>query len=108
VVIRPEFHTSHHGDDEMTIDELIEYLEDYREEIGGDAEVRLMTQQNWPMECTICGLASRAEIDEKIEDDAETDGASEDETKGDAEPVLYIVEGRQLGYGSKHAWDVAG
>ena len=34
----------------MTIDELIARLEDYRDEIGGDAEVRLMTQQNWPFE----------------------------------------------------------
>ena len=29
----------------MTIDELIERLEEYRDDIGGDAEVRLMTQQ---------------------------------------------------------------
>jgi hypothetical protein len=29
----------------MTIDELIERLQEYRDEIGGDAEVRLMTQQ---------------------------------------------------------------
>ena len=42
----------------MTIDELIQRLEDYRDEIGGDAEVRLMTQQNWPFENTIFGLAS--------------------------------------------------
>jgi hypothetical protein len=32
----------------MTIDELIERLEDYRDELGSDCEVRLMTQQNWP------------------------------------------------------------
>ncbi len=50
----------------MTIDELIARLEDYRDEIGGDAEVRLI-------------------------DDA----------------VLFIVEGQQLGYGTKRAWDVA-
>ena len=37
----------------MTIDELIARLEDYRDEIGGDAEVRLMTQQNWPFENSI-------------------------------------------------------
>ncbi len=45
----------------MTIDELIARLEDYRDEIGGDAEVRLMTQQNWPFENSIYGLASGAE-----------------------------------------------
>jgi hypothetical protein len=91
----------------MTIDELLEYVEHYRDEIGGDAEVRLMTQQNWPMEYTICGLASQDEMDEQIEDDGEEEEVPE-ETEGDAEPVLFIVEGRQLGYGSKRAWDVAG
>ena len=39
----------------MTIDELIERLEDYRDELGGDAEVRLMTQSNWPFENDIFG-----------------------------------------------------
>ena len=39
----------------MTIDELIGRLEDYRDEIGGDAEVRLMTQSNWPFENDIFG-----------------------------------------------------
>ena len=91
----------------MTIDDLIEYLEHYRDEIGGDAEVRLMTQPNWPLEYTICGLASQDEMDEQIEDDGEEEEASE-ETADDDEPVLYIVEGRQVGYGSKRTWDVAG
>ncbi len=34
----------------MNLDTLIEILNDYREEFGGDAEVRLMTQLNWPFE----------------------------------------------------------
>ena len=53
----------------MTIDELIARLEDYRDEIGGEAEVRLMTQQNWPFENAIIGLVSGAEINESDEDD---------------------------------------
>jgi hypothetical protein len=87
----------------MTIDELIARLEDYRDEIGGNAEVRLMTQQNWPFENTICGLASGVEIndfDEDDEDDGDDDDAAED-------AVLFIVEGKQLGYGTKRAWEVA-
>ena len=88
----------------MTIDELIARLEDYRDEIGGDAEVRLMTQQNWPFENTICGLASGLEINDFDEDDE--DGDDDDDATDDS--VLYIVEGRQLGYGTKRAWDVAG
>ena len=86
----------------MTIDELIERLEEYRDEIGGDAEVRLMTQQNWPFENTICGLASGQEINDAAEDpdDADDDGV-------EADAVLYIVEGQQLAYGTKRAWQVA-
>jgi hypothetical protein len=85
----------------MTVDELIEYLEGYRDEIGGDAEVRLMTQQNWPFENTIHGLASGAEINHADDDEDFQDQDVE------ADAVLYIVEGSQLGYGSKRAWEVA-
>ena len=89
----------------MTIDELIARLEDYRDEIGGNAQVRLMTQQNWPFENSIYGLASGAEIndyqdDEDGDDDDDSDDAAEDS-------VLFIVEGQQLGYGTKRAWEVA-
>ena len=88
----------------MTIDDLIERLECYRDEIGGDAEVRLMTQQNWPFENHIHGLASGAEINAPDEDDDED---YPDDADVEADAVLYIVEGSQLGYGSKRAWDVA-
>ena len=82
----------------MTIDELMERLEEYREELGGDTEVRLMTQQNWPFENMVAGLASGAEINER------EDGDDEDV---DDDRVVFIVEGQQLGYGSKRAWNVA-
>ena len=86
----------------MTIDELIERLEDYRDEIGGDAEVRLMTQQNWPFENGIFGLASGQEINDAAdEDDANDDGDV------DADQVVYICEGQQLCYGTKRAWEAA-
>ena len=88
----------------MTIDQLIERLEEYRDEIGGDAEVRLMTQQNWPFENTIYGLASGAEINDSEGDDDEDEGDDDDATE---DAVLYIVEGQQIGYGTKRAWDVA-
>lgn len=81
----------------MTIDELIERLEEYRDDLGGDTEVRLMTQQNWPFENAIAGLASRDEINDSLEGD-EPD---------DVEAVVFIVEGQQLGYGTKAAWEVA-
>ena len=86
----------------MTINELIERLEEYRDAIGGDAEVQLMTQQNWPFENTIFGLVSAEEINDACdEDDPNDDGDV------DTERVVYICEGQQLGYGTKRAWEVA-
>lgn len=94
----------------MTINELISMLEDYRDEIGGDAEVRLMTQQNWPFENSIHGLVSGNQINEATNEDEDEDEGDDDEYEGDVEDdgVLYIVEGRQLGYGTKLAWEVVG
>jgi hypothetical protein len=80
----------------MTIDELIERLEDYRDAMGGDAEVRLMTQEAWPFENTIAGVVSLDEIPGDPDD--------EPDSPGDGDDVVYILEGRQLGYGAKAAW----
>lgn len=75
----------------MTIEQLIERLEEYRDLHGGDTEVRLMTQQNWPFEYTITGMVSGEEMDDSDEDDG-------DDVESDG--VVYIVEGGQLGYGT--------
>ena len=82
----------------MTLNELIERLEEYRDLHGEDCEVRLMTQQNWPFENAITGLVSGAEIN---------DTDDEDDEDVDTDAVVYIVEGTQLGYGSKRAWEIA-
>ena len=82
----------------MTLNELIERLEEYRDLHGEDCEVRLMTQQNWPFENTITGLVSGAEINDRDDDDDDDD---------ETDAVVYIVEGQQLGYGSKRAWEAA-
>ena len=89
----------------MTLNDLIERLEEYRDLMGKDCEVRLMTQQNWPFENAITGLVSGAEIN-----DAEADDDDEGVNTGtdvETDAVVYIVEGEQLGYGSKRAWDAA-
>ncbi|MAD80990.1 MAG: hypothetical protein CMJ50_09145 [Planctomycetaceae bacterium] len=86
----------------MTINEMIERLEEYRDTIGGDAEIRLMTQSNWPFENDIFGLASGEEIN-----DAADDQEPNDDGDVDADQVIYICEGQQLCYGTKRAWDVA-
>jgi hypothetical protein len=86
----------------MTIDELIGRLEEYRDEIGGDTEVRLMTQSNWPFENDIFGLASGQEIN-----DAADEGDPNDDGDVEADQVVYICEGQQLCYGTKRAWEAA-
>lgn len=83
----------------MTIDELISRLEDYRDELGGDAEVRLMTQPNWPFENSVCGLVSGAELNDGDGEEVDADVADD--------VVVFIVDGGQLGYGSKRAWELA-
>ena len=85
----------------MTLDTLIEILTDYRDELGGDTEVRLMTQQQWPFENRICGLTSGQEVnDASDEEDYDSDDSDVAE-----DAVVYIVEGGQMGYGSKRAWE---
>ncbi len=86
----------------MTVDELIERLEEYRDSLGGDAKVLLMTQQQWPFENEICGIVSGQEINHSGDEDDRDDGDVEDEA------VVYIVEGGQLRYGTKRAWDILG
>ena len=82
----------------MNLDTLIEILNDYREEFGGDAEVRLMTQQNWPFENRVCGVTSGRDMNEADDDDEGDD----DQDVAD-ENIVYIVEGGQICYGSKRA-----
>ena len=53
----------------MNLDTLIVILNDYREELGGDVEVRLMTQQNWPFENRVCGVTSGQEMNDTDDDD---------------------------------------
>lgn len=84
----------------MRIQDLIEQLEDYKSEHGADAEVRLMTQQNWPFENGVYGLCDSSELEEEEEED-------EDRNEDESKPIIYIVEGRQICYGNKNAWDAA-
>lgn len=96
----------------MTIDELISILEDYKEDgLDGDTEVRLMVQQGWPFENSIHGLCSSIQINEEAEQrrrDRDGDDYNPDDYDAeidDDEPVLFIVDGGQLGYGSEIAWN---
>ncbi len=65
-----------------------------------------MTQQQWPFENRICGLVSGQEMkDASDEADDEDDEGESDESDEAEDAVLYIVEGGQIGYGSKRAWE---
>ncbi len=86
----------------MTVGELIEMLE----EQDPDAEVRLQEQPTYPFEYDIAGITSSKEIVRAQAD--EMDGEKADEAEAAAEDddeIIYLLEGTQLGYGSREAWN---
>ncbi|WP_223643764.1 hypothetical protein [Corallococcus sp. EGB] len=89
----------------MKVSELIELLE----EQDPDAEVLIMSQQNWPFENAVAGVAVREEM---LRADRDEDGDDDDAEepryeRGTAPNDVFLVEGEQLRYGSKTAWQVA-
>ena len=95
----------------MKVRELIEILE----ELDPEASVYIMSQSSWPFEVAIHGVTVREEFTERDEDDDEdgeaTPASHYDRWSAPAESLpmndVFIVEGRQLRYGSKDAWDSA-
>ena len=92
----------------MKVRELIEILE----ELDPEASVYLMSQQKWPFEVAIHGVTVREEFTESDDDGGEAPAASEhDRWRSRPESLprndVFIVEGSQLRYGSKKAWDAA-
>jgi hypothetical protein len=85
----------------MTIGDLKTLLEDFDESQDG-VEVRLMTQQNYPFENRIGGTWLCIPDDERT--DFAPAGARDFGSRGDGSPVLYLVEGGQMGYGTRDAW----
>ena len=88
----------------MTVQELIDRLQDFEP----DTEVRLMTQQNWPFENKIHGLCDSHDLHAGPSECGCGEYDCSDCNPDEAEHVVYIVEGEQLGYGNKKAWNVAG
>ena len=87
----------------MKVSELIELLEDQ----DPDAEVMIMSQENWPFENAVAGVAVREEFVADDEDCDEDEGEEPRYEKGTAPNDVFLVEGQQLRYGSKAAWRVA-
>ena len=77
----------------MTVQELIEALEEYDPE----ATVHLMEQPSWPFEYSIDAVKARCEFgggDDEEENEDDLNGSD-----------VFLLEGRQLRYGSKDAWE---
>ena len=77
----------------MKVRDLIQALESH----DPDAEVVLCIQSQWPLEATLLGAVSREEM--QGPDAAPSSGSSTD---------VLLVEGSQLRYGSKAAWQAVG
>lgn len=95
----------------MNLSQLIETLTDLAEQHGPDAEVRLMSQSNYPFEYSLAGVTDLAAIwdAEKSAQDEDDDNPEMFDPEGVDEdtPVVYLLEGQQLGYGTSAAWQAA-
>ena len=76
----------------MKVGELIDRLSEYSE----DAEVHLMHQPRYPLESALGGVARESEVREHVGGDL-----------GDDPEFVYLLEGRQIGYGRSVAWEAA-
>lgn len=74
----------------MKVRELIALLEQYDE----NAEVRLATQPNYPLESAVCGVVLR---DHYLDEDSTV-------ASGKTADDVLILEGSQIGYGDRAAW----
>lgn len=94
----------------MRLIDLIEALQDQLAALSGPeqeaAEVRLMTQQSWPFENSVHGVIAASDIEAECYDEEDPDAGEEGYTPCDGPDhlVIYLTEGRQIGYGTKAAW----
>lgn len=72
----------------MTVGELIARLE----ACDPEARVLVLSQPSWPFECALAGVAVREDFEDA--DDAERRPTD-----------VCLLEGTQLRYGNKTAWD---
>jgi hypothetical protein len=69
----------------MTVNEMVERLQEVAEDGFGECELRLAFQPNWALQFTVGGIA--------VPDDESRGAAEPDEEPDDAASVVYIVEG---------------
>jgi hypothetical protein len=84
----------------IDLKEVIENLDD-------DVEVRLMIQPNYPLEYRVEGITTDMDIaNAEADRDCEATGiAPRSHPAADDPKVVYLLEGTQIGYGKKIAWE---
>lgn len=80
----------------MKVRDLIEELE----VMDQDAEVLIMIQENWPFECDLHGVVKREDFNDEDDEDGGDYGDGLDPSD------VFLVQGSQLRYGSKRAWNL--
>jgi hypothetical protein len=76
----------------------MEILQDMPE----DAKVFIMSQQSWPFENAVSRVTTRLDMGQFDDED----DAPKKDNDGEMRPTdVFIVEGQQIRYGDKAAWD---
>ncbi len=96
----------------------VSQLRDLLDGIDDDTEVRLMSQPAWPFEYSIIGTWQPEPLVDACDECGQPDEAHDSDSdhnmenpetfepaNTDPENVIYLVEGSQLGYGSKAAFN---
>ena len=76
----------------MRIRDLIDALEEIAENDGDDVEVLIMSQPQWPFEYSFSRIVQRRDFDKDVDE-------------GDDATDVFLLEGSQLRYGDKDAWN---
>lgn len=83
----------------MKVKELFAFLKD----MDPEATVLIMSQANWPFEYSVSRITTRASMLDEDEDEDDTE--DESMTRDGMQPSdVFLVEGTQLRYGSRRAW----
>jgi len=93
-------------------------LKDAIEGLDEGMEVRIMSQDNWPFENTVANMLCASDIEEENEEEWDGEGDPPPYVNpGHYQPkprrysneapedAFYLIEGHQLGYGTKEAWN---
>lgn len=99
----------------MTVNELKELLEALEQEGLGDAEVRVATQPNYPLQSHLSGVASSRMLDEYRKGETECDehgwyNCDECFDAKPTEPMVWLCEGGQVyddPYAPRDLWAAA-